>query len=67
MASNPYEQRWEVYNRAEDLLRNRYEAESYAWREKKEAGIDPGDFPEFPTDDAIYQTAQRMKDWYEAK
>tara|TARA_B100001094_G_C17832231_1_gene623774 strand:+ start:138 stop:347 length:210 start_codon:yes stop_codon:yes gene_type:complete len=67
MASNPYELRWEVYSRAEDLLRERYSCEVSAWNEKKEAGIEPGTYPLFPSDDEIYAAAQRMKDWYEFK
>ena len=67
MASNPYELRWEVYSRAEDLLRERYSCEVCAWNEKKEAGIEPGNYPAFPSDDEIYTAAQRMKDWYEFK
>ena len=65
MAANPYELRWEVLTRAEDLLRTRYESEVTAWNEKKDAGIDPKNYPSFPTDDEIYVAAERMKKWYE--
>ena len=65
MASNPYELRWEVYTHAEDLLRTRFDSEVTAWEAKKAAGLAPGTYPTFPSDDAIYAAAQRMKDWYE--
>ena len=51
MAANPYELRWEVLTRAEDLLRTRFDSEVTAWEAKKEAGIDPANYPSFPTDD----------------
>jgi hypothetical protein len=65
MAANPYELRWEVLTRAEDLLRTRFDSEVTAWEAKKEAGIDPETYPSFPTDDEIYAAAARMKKWYE--
>ena len=65
MAANPYELRWEVLTRAEDLLRTRFDSEVTAWEAKKEAGIDPETYPSFPTDDEIYAAAERMKKWYE--
>ncbi len=67
MATNPYELRWEVLSRAEDLLRTRFDAEVTAWEAKKEAGIEPGTYPIFPSDDNIYDAAERMKKWYENK
>ena len=65
MAANPYELRWEVYTRAEDLLKERYEAEVTAYDANREAGLDTGPHPRFSSEDDIYATAQRMKDWYE--
>ena len=65
MAANPYGLRWEVLTRAEDLLRTRFDSEVTAWEAKKEAGIDPENYPSFPTDDEIYAAAERMKKWYE--
>ena len=35
MAANPYELRWEVLTRAEDLLRTRFDSEVTAWEAKK--------------------------------
>ena len=65
MASNPYELRWEVYTRAEDLLKERYEAEVLAYESRKEQGLETGKYPSFPSESLIYATAQNMKNWYE--
>ena len=53
MASNPYELRWEVYTRAEDLLKERYEAEVLAYESRKEQGLETGKYPSFPSESLI--------------
>ena len=63
MPSNPYEMRWETYTRAEDLLTNRFDSLQSKYNDLVEKGQQPGDYPEFPTDDEIFALAQRMRSY----
>ncbi len=63
MPSNPYEMRWETYTRAEDLLTNRFNSLQLKYNDLVEKGKEPGEYPEFPTDDDIFNLAQRMRNY----
>lgn len=60
MASNPYEMRWELLQRAEERLINRYQAQADRYNILLEKGEDPGDFPEYPSDVDIHLLAKSM-------
>lgn len=60
MAANPYELRWELLQRAEDRLIQRYNALENRFNILMERGEDPGEFPEYPTDVDILMLAKSM-------
>jgi len=60
MAANPYELRWELLQRAEDRLIQRYNALENRFNILNERGEDPGEFPVYPTDSDILALAKQM-------
>ena len=60
MAANPYELRWELLQRAEDRLIQRYNALENRFNILNERGEDPGEYPEYPTDIDILLLAKSM-------
>ena len=60
MAANPYELRWELLQRAEDRLIQRYNALETRFNILMERGEDPGEFPDYPTDVDILMLAKSM-------
>jgi hypothetical protein len=60
MAANPYELRWELLQRAEDRLIQRYNSLENRFNILNERGEDPGEFPEYPTDYDILALAKQM-------
>lgn len=60
MAANPYELRWELLQRAEDRLIQRYNALENRFNILMERGEDPGEFPVYPTDVDILMLAKSM-------
>ena len=49
MAMNPYEMRWEFLQKAQERLEYQLSHNVSRWSELKEAGQDPGPYPEYPT------------------
>ena len=60
MARNPYELRWELYQQAENRLVDRYRAQETRYQTLIEKGEDPGEYPEYPSDEAIHSLAKSM-------
>ena len=60
MAANPYELRWELLQRAEDRLIQRYNALENRFNILNDRGEDLGEFPEYPTDSDILALAKQM-------
>ena len=60
MAANPYELRWELLQRVEDRLIQRYNALENRFNILNERGEDPGEYPEYPTDTDILLLAKSM-------
>lgn len=72
--STPYELRWEIYQQAEQRLRDRYEAEIRNYEtivENVRCGISDAsempEAPEFPTDYAIHALANQIKSFISDK
>ncbi len=64
---SPYDRRWTMYCQAESLAQYRFSAAQEKWVSEKDAGRDPGPYPQFPTDEDIYQIAERMKKFVACK
>ena len=61
--ANPYELRWELLQAAENRLINRYTAQQERYHALIETNRDPGEYPEYPTDEKIKELAEYMKDY----
>ena len=54
MAMNPYEMRWEFLQKAQERLEYQLSHNVSRWSEMKEAGENPGPYPEYPTACLLY-------------
>ena len=61
MAMNQYEMRWDYLQTAQTRLENKLANDISKWDALKEAGIDPGEYPEYPTSKEIHAVAEDMR------
>ena len=61
MAMNPYEMRWDYLQTAQTRLENKLANDISKWDALKELGIDPGEYPEYPTAKEIHAVAEDMR------
>lgn len=65
MAMNPYEMRWEFLQKAQERLEYQLSHNVSRWSEMKEAGENPGPYPEYPTAGQIHAVAEEMRSFVE--
>tara|TARA_B100001113_G_scaffold200034_1_gene163879 strand:+ start:366 stop:611 length:246 start_codon:yes stop_codon:yes gene_type:complete len=65
MAMNPYEMRWDYLQTAQTRLENKLANDISKWDALKEAGEDPGQYPEYPTAKEIHAVAEDMRKFVE--
>ena len=65
MAMNPYEMRWDYLQTAQSRLENKLSNDVSKWDALKEAGIEPGPYPEYPTAKDIHAVAEEMRKFVE--
>ena len=56
-----YEIRWEILKKANHSLIEKYKDSLKEWNSKLAKNLDPGKYPEYPSNDEIFAFAEEMK------